>query len=41
MKTYATTRPAPARRDFVDARSSAASAPAPRKPLLNDRRSTR
>jgi len=42
MKTYATTPPTPVRRDLIDARSSAGSSTPPsRKPLLNDRRSTR
>lgn len=42
MKTYATTPPTPVRRDLIDSRSSAgSSAPQSRKPLLNDRRSTR
>lgn len=42
MKPYATTPPTPVRRDLIDSRSSAgSSAPQSRKPLLNDRRSTR
>lgn len=33
--------PPPLRRTLVDARSSAAQGPAPRRPILNDVRSTR
>ncbi len=41
MKTFPTTPATPVRRDLIDARSSAQSAPQSRKTLLNDRRSTR
>jgi len=42
MKIYDSRQQAPARRDLVDPRSTApAAAAAPRKSLLNDRRSTR
>lgn len=40
MKTYQGTM-TPNRRDLSDLRSSGKPAPAPRTPLLNDRRSTR
>ncbi|WP_257816736.1 hypothetical protein [Phenylobacterium sp. J367] len=41
MKIFPSTRLTPARRDLVDARSSAAPAPKVQKTLLNDPRSTR
>ena len=41
MTTFLTRSPQPVRRNLTDARSSTAAAPAVRKVLLNDARSTR
>ena len=41
MKTYGTTYSPPVAGGLNDPRSSSAKGPAPRKPRLNDRRSTR
>lgn len=41
MKTYGTTYQPQTQGGLRDARSTGAPAPQPRKPLLNDRRSTR
>jgi hypothetical protein len=41
MKTFGFTYQPPIRRDLADPRSSGAPAQTPRKPMLNDRRSTR